>query len=168
LKYAFSDTTCAGIPDRPYDPNNPPDDYLPTPVCEDGYEYNADAGECLRQLACTYSENDFYVASPRNGIQILMNNAVIVDDKDILACEPIKIAGVTYTCGNAMKKTATDTFYEVCQNDATAVDPDGCPSAYHEVNPKTGYCEVPATLSCEEADYTLEGATTPFDDTDDV
>ncbi|MEZ9900207.1 conjugal transfer protein TraN [Vibrio breoganii] len=168
MKYAFADMTCEGIPDRPYDPNNPPDDYLPTPVCEDGYEYNADAGECLRQLACTYSENDFYVASPRNGIQILMNNAVIVDDKDILACEPIKIAGVTYTCGNAMKKTATDTFYEVCQNDATAIDPDGCPSAYHELNPITGHCAVPPILSCEDADYTLEGATTPFEGSDDV
>ncbi|MFA0108468.1 conjugal transfer protein TraN [Vibrio breoganii] len=168
MKYAFADMTCEGIPDRSYDPNNPPEDYLPTPVCEDGYEYDPVAGECLRQLSCTYSENDFYASSPRNGIQILSNNAVIVDDKSILSCQPIKIGGITYTCGNAVNKIATDTFYEVCQNASTAVDPNGCPSPYHEVNQRTGNCEVPPILSCEEVDYTLEGQNTPFDGSDDV
>ncbi|WP_156916968.1 hypothetical protein [Vibrio halioticoli] len=168
LKFAFADMTCEGIPDRAYDPNNTPDDYLPVPTCDYGYTYNVDADMCLKQLSCAYSENDFYAASPRNGIQILTNNTVIADDNSITSCSPITIGSITYTCGEAKKKLATDTFYEVCANDARAITPENCPSLLHEINPKTGYCEVPPSLSCTEPDYTLIGAGTPFDDSDDI
>lgn len=166
LKYAKADMTCEGIPDSPYDAETPPDQYIPVPSCAEGFVYNKQTNQCLKQTGCTYSDNDFYAASPRNGIQILHKNQIQVDDASIPTCVPMTKGGVTYTCGNAMKKVATDTFYEVCTNDTSPVIPNGCPSPDHILNPKTGYCEIPPTPTCPDGVPLVEGDD-PWSITDD-
>lgn len=71
LKYACNDMTCEGIPDSPYNADSPPDQYVPVWSCPTGYYYETNTDQCLKELACTYSANDFYAASPRQGIQIV-------------------------------------------------------------------------------------------------
>ncbi|EPP5738656.1 conjugal transfer protein TraN [Vibrio cholerae] len=154
LKYAKADMTCQGIPESPYDADAPPDQYIPVPSCADGFVYNKQTNQCLKPTGCTYSDNDFYAASSRNGIQVLVGNQVLVDDVSVPTCIPVKKNGVTYTCGEAKKKLATDTFYEVCTNAESPVIPSGCPSPDHTLNPKTGYCEVPPIVTCPDG-FTL-------------
>ncbi|EGR0468570.1 hypothetical protein FG064_16360 [Vibrio cholerae] len=167
LKFARSDMQCAGIPDAPYDEESPPDRYEPIPACPKPYVYNKESGQCLNQTGCAYSDNDFYAASLRNGIQVLVNNSVVVDNSNISSCIPVTQSGMTYTCGNAMKKVATDTFYEVCTNSAVSPEPQSCPSEGHVLNPSTGYCEIPPTPSCKDG-YTLNEGALAFDKTDDT
>ncbi|EPA5448570.1 TPA: conjugal transfer protein TraN [Vibrio cholerae] len=157
LKYAKADMTCQGIPESPYDADAPPDQYIPVPSCADGFVYNKQTNQCLKPTGCTYSDNDFYAASSRNGIQVLVGNQVVVDDASVPTCIPVKKNGVTYTCGEAKKKLATDTFYEVCTNAESPVIPSGCPSPDHTLNPKTGYCEIPPTPTCPEGVPLIEG-----------
>lgn len=168
LKFASADMTCAGIPERPYDPENPPHEYVPVPVCEDGYQYDIEANACLKQTTCAYSESDFYAASERNGIQVLVNNTVLANDENIKDCQPITISNTTYTCGDAVTKLATDTFYEVCQNNIGTLSDNGCPSSLHTINQLTGTCQVAPIVTCEDSDYTPEGQNTRFLLSDDV
>ncbi|EGR4421517.1 conjugal transfer protein TraN [Vibrio cholerae] len=157
LKYAKADMTCQGIPESPYDADAPPDQYIPVPSCADGFVYNKQTNQCLKPTGCTYSDNDFYAASSRNGIQVLVGNQVVVDDASVPTCIPVKKNGVTYTCGEAKKKLATDTFYEVCTNAESPVIPSGCPSPDHTLNPKTGYCEIPPMPICPNGIPLIEG-----------
>jgi hypothetical protein len=167
LKYAKADMTCQGIPESPYDADAPPDQYIPVPSCADGFVYNKQTNQCLKPTGCTYSDNDFYAASSRNGIQVLVGNQVVVDDASVPTCIPVKKNGVTYTCGEAKKKLATDTFYEVCTNAESPVIPSGCPSPDHTLNPKTGYCEIPPTPTCPDGVPLVEG-NDPWSVDDDV
>jgi hypothetical protein len=157
LKYAQADMECEGVPDAPYDEETPPDQYVPISHCLDGYNYNADADLCLKENECSYSESDFYAASYRNGIQILKNNTVLANDETIPNCVPIKVGENAYTCGEAIKKVSTDTFYEVCSNTYTTPLPPGCPDSAHIINPTTTFCEVPPTPSCPEGVPLIEG-----------
>ncbi|GIB31903.1 conjugal transfer protein TraN [Vibrio cholerae] len=157
LKFARSDMQCEGIPDAPYNDQTPPDRYTPIASCPKPYVYNKDTNQCLNQTGCAYSDNDFYAASLRNGIQVLVNNSVVIDNQSISSCIPVTQSGMTYTCGNAMKKVATDTFYEVCTNSVVSPEPQSCPSEGHVLNPATGYCEIPPTPSCPEGYSIVEG-----------
>lgn len=166
LRYARGDMTCEGIPDAPYNEESPPDRYTPVPTCDAGYTYNKKIKQCLKKTGCDYSDNDFYAASYRNGIQVLKANSVIANDPSIPVCVPIVSQGGVYTCGNAKKKIATDTFYEVCTNDAAPVIPASCPDASHSLNPTTGYCEIPPIVECEDG-YDLTEGDIPFSLEDD-
>lgn len=157
LKYARSDMTCEGIPEAPYDDKTPPDRYEPISSCPDGYKFNTESKQCLKETSCAYSDADFYAASYRNGIQILLNDTVIADEASIPSCVPLTKNAVTYTCGDAKKKLATDTFHEVCTNDSAPMQPDSCPSEGHIINPATGYCEIPPIVECEEGYNLIEG-----------
>ncbi|EOX3447472.1 conjugal transfer protein TraN [Vibrio cholerae] len=157
LKFARSDMQCEGIPDAPYNDQTPPDRYTPIASCPKPYVYNKDTNQCLNQTSCTYSDNDFYAASLRNGIQVLVNNSVVIDNQSISSCIPVTQSGMTYTCGNAMKKVATDTFYEVCTNSVVSPEPQSCPSEGHVLNPATGYCEIPPMPICPNGIPLIEG-----------
>ncbi|EKA5635888.1 conjugal transfer protein TraN [Vibrio navarrensis] len=157
LRYAQSDMECVGVPDRPYDPVSPPDRYEPVPSCAEGYYYDKDSKKCLSEPACAYDDNNFYAASHRNGIQVVLNNQVVKDEPNIPICSTIITGSQAYTCGEARKKVATDTFYEVCVNDVDEPTPNTCPSSGHELNENTGFCEVPPITGCEEGFQLIEG-----------
>lgn len=165
LKYARSDMTCEGVPERPFDPESPPDRYYPVTGCPDGYSYNKESDQCLKQLSCDYDDANFYAASIRNGIQVVKANSIIADNKSIGQCLPIEHSGQVYTCGDARNKVGTDTFYEVCTNLATDTTPNSCPDADHSLNPSTGYCEVPPVLECSP-NYALVEGDNKFDPSD--
>lgn len=167
LKYARADMNCKNVPDRPYDADNPPDRYSPVTGCPAGYYYEKNSDLCLKEMSCTYSENDFYVASLRDGIEIVANNTVVVADTSKTQCLPVNKNGMIFTCGAAVKKMATDTFYEVCTNQKAASTPNACPSDSHILNSKTDYCEVPPTVTCP-TDYELVKGDDDFSELDDV
>ncbi len=157
LKYARSDMMCEGIPDAPYNDTSPPDRYTPISGCPEGFTYNKETNQCLQQTGCTYSENDFYAASVRNGVQVLVNNQVVANEPSLPTCIPITKNGIAYSCGEAKKKLASDTFYEVCSNNIAPPVPNSCASAGHILNPATGYCEVPPTPQCLDGYEVVEG-----------
>lgn len=165
LRYAKSDMSCEGVPDAPFNPELPPDQYVPVPTCPDGYSYDSATKKCLKPLRCTYSDGDFFAASPRNGIQVLEGNKLIANDPSIPICTTVVKNSAAYTCGEIQKKLATDSFYEVCSNTVTQSNSSGCPSTSHAINPATNFCEVPPTPSCLEG-YDLFEGVKPFDKTD--
>ncbi|WP_305817279.1 conjugal transfer protein TraN [Photobacterium leiognathi] len=167
LKYARADMNCKNVPDRPFDADNPPDRYSPVTGCPAGYYYEKNSDLCLKEMGCTYSENDFYAASLRDGIEIVANNTVVVADTSKTQCLPVNKNGMIFTCGAAVKKLATDTFYEVCTNQKAASTPNACPSDSHIINSKTDYCEVPPTVTCP-TDYELVKGDDDFSELDDV
>ncbi|AUI88818.1 hypothetical protein BS333_20805 (plasmid) [Vibrio azureus] len=150
LRYAQADMTCEGIPERPFDPVNPPDRYEPVPSCPAGSVYDKTSGKCLAQTACTYSDNDFFAVSRRDGIQVLLNNMVVANEPSVLTCTTLIKNDSAYTCGEARKNVGTDTFYEVCTNTVSEPTPNTCPSDEHELNENTGYCEVPPIVTCSD------------------
>ncbi|BBM67912.1 hypothetical protein VA249_45580 (plasmid) [Vibrio alfacsensis] len=150
LRYAQADMTCVGVPERPFDPENPPDKYEPVPSCPAGFVYDKTTDKCLKQTKCEFSDEDFYVASRRNGVQVVLDNKVIANEPSILSCATIIKNGTAYTCGEARQNIATDTFYEVCTNEIDEPTPDTCPSEEHELNEETGYCEVPPIMACPD------------------
>lgn len=150
LRYAQADMTCVGVPERPFDPENPPDKYEPVPSCPAGFVYDKTTDKCLKQTKCEFSEEDFYVASRRNGVQVVLDNKVIANEPSILSCATIIKNGTAYTCGEARQNIATDTFYEVCTNEIDEPTPDTCPSEEHELNEDTGFCEVPPIMACPD------------------
>ncbi|NAX34447.1 hypothetical protein CAG56_07735, partial [Vibrio sp. V29_P1S30P107] len=157
LRYAQADMECVGIPDRPFDPVNPPDRYAPVPSCDKGFYYDKNSKKCLSEIACAYDDDNFYAASHRNGIQIVINNQIIKDEKNIPICSTIITGSQAYTCGEARKKVATDTFYEVCVNNISKPTPNTCPDDGHELNENTGFCEVPPIVSCPDGFVLIEG-----------
>ncbi len=167
LKYARADMNCKNVPERPYDADNPPDRYSPVTGCPAGYYYEKNSDLCLKEMGCTYSENDYYAASLRDGIEIVTNNTVVVADTSKTQCLPVNKNGMIFTCGAAVKKLATDTFYEVCTNQKATSTPNSCPSESHILNSKTDYCEVPPTVTCP-ADYELVKGDDDFSELDDV
>ncbi len=167
LKYARADMNCKNVPERPYDADNPPDRYSPVTGCPAGYYYEKNSDLCLKEMGCTYSENDYYAASLRDGIEIVANNTVVVADTSKTQCLPVNKNGMIFTCGAAVKKLATDTFYEVCTNQKAASTPNSCPSDSHIINSKTDYCEVPPTVTCP-TDYELVKGDDDFSELDDV
>lgn len=167
LKYARADMNCKNVPERPYDADNPPDRYSPVTGCPAGYYYEKNSDLCLKEMGCTYSENDYYAASLRDGIEIVANNTVVVADTSKTQCLPVNKNGMIFTCGAAVKKLATDTFYEVCTNQKAASTPNSCPSDSHILNSKTDYCEVPPTVTCP-TDYDLVKGDNDFSELDDV
>lgn len=167
LKYARADMNCKNVPERPYDADNPPDRYSPVTGCPAGYYYEKNSDLCLKEMGCTYSENDYYAASLRDGIEIVANNTVVVADTSKTQCLPVNKNGMIFTCGAAVKKMATDTFYEVCTNQKAASTPNSCPSDSHILNSKTDYCEVPPTVTCP-TDYDLVKGDNDFSELDDV
>ncbi|WP_419243515.1 conjugal transfer protein TraN [Photobacterium leiognathi] len=167
LKYARADMNCKNVPERPYDADNPPDRYSPVTGCPAGYYYEKNSDLCLKEIGCTYSENDYYAASLRDGIEIVANNTVVVADTSKTQCLPVNKNGMIFTCGAAVKKLATDTFYEVCTNHKATSTPNSCPSDSHILNSKTDYCEVPPTVTCP-ADYELVKGDDDFSELDDV
>ncbi|HBC3492422.1 TPA: conjugal transfer protein TraN [Vibrio alginolyticus] len=158
LRYAQADMTCEGIPERPFDPTNPPDRYEPVPTCPTGAVYDKTTNKCLKQTACEYSDNDFYAVSRRDGIQVLMNNTVVANEPSVLTCTTLIKNGTAYTCGEARKNVGTDTFYEVCTNTVSEPTPNTCPSDEHELNENTGYCEVPPIVTCPDGFVLVQGS----------
>ena len=158
LRYAQADMTCEGIPERPFDPVNPPDRYEPVPSCPAGSVYDKTSGKCLTQTACTYSDNDFFAVSRRDGIQVLLNNMVVANEPSVLTCTTLINNGTAYTCGEARKNLGTDTFYEVCTNTVSEPTPNTCPSDEHELNENTGYCEVPPIVTCPDGFVLVQGS----------
>ncbi|MGR5178830.1 conjugal transfer protein TraN [Vibrio mediterranei] len=167
LKYARSDMSCAGVPERPFDPESPPDRYYPVTGCPDGFAYDKNLDKCLSQTGCDYDDANFYAASHRNGIQVVKNNAVVVDNNSVTQCIPVQQDALAYTCGNAVQKQETDVFYEVCTNKLAATIPNSCPNESHELNSTTGYCEVPPHMECPD-NYELIEGNDEFDPTDDT
>ncbi|NOI31847.1 conjugal transfer protein TraN [Vibrio coralliilyticus] len=157
LKYARSDMTCEGIPEAPYNEDSPPDRYAPIPSCGEGYTFNSVSQECLIETGCSYTDDDFYAASPRNGVQIVVNDQIIANETSLSSCTPLTLGGITYTCGEPQKKLSTDTYYEVCTNDASPMTPNTCPSEGHLLNPDTGYCEVAPVPTCPDGVPLVEG-----------
>ncbi|MDW2302547.1 conjugal transfer protein TraN [Vibrio alginolyticus] len=158
LRYAQADMTCEGIPERPFDPVNPPDRYEPIPSCPAGSVYDKISGKCLTQTACTYSDNDFFAVSRRDGIQVLLSNMVVANEPSVLTCTTLIKNGTAYTCGEARKNVGTDTFYEVCTNTVSEPTPNTCPSDEHELNENTGYCEVPPIVTCPDGFVLVQGS----------
>ncbi len=167
LRYAQADMTCEGIPERPFDPVNPPDRYEPIPSCPAGSVYDKTSGKCLTQTACTYSDNDFFAVSRRDGIQVLLNNMVVANEPSVLTCTTLIKNGTAYTCGEARKNVGTDTFYEVCTNTVSEPTPNTCPSDEHELNENTGYCEVPPIVTCPSG-FVLHQGSDIWSSEDDV
>lgn len=167
LKYANADMKCEGVPERPFDPESPPDRYTPIPSCATGYEYSKEADMCLKATQCAYSDSDFYAAGHRNGIQAVSRGAVLINDSQIPTCVPVENNGSVYTCGEAQKKVATDTFYSICQNEQGSKIPNGCPDPDHELNTTTGYCEVPPSGTCPDG-YEFQEGGDPFSKLDDL
>lgn len=167
LKYAKSDMNCQGIPDRPYDEQNPPDRYYPITTCQEGYTYNVEKKICLKPTRCDYSDNDFYAASMRDGIQVLKTGRVVAENASIGQCVPIIEGDTAYTCGDAQQRLGTDTFYSVCTNSTAAANPRGCPSEGHVLNETNGLCEVAPIAKCEDGYDLIEGDD-PFSREDDV
>lgn len=157
LKYARSDMSCAGVPERPFDPESPPDRYYPVPGCPDGFSYDKNLDKCLSQTGCDYDDANFYAASYRNGIQVVKNNAVVVDNNSVTQCIPVQQDALAYTCGNAVQKQETDVFHEVCTNKLASTIPNSCPNESHELNSTTGYCEVPPVSICPDGLPLVEG-----------
>ncbi|MEZ8329184.1 conjugal transfer protein TraN [Vibrio splendidus] len=150
LKWAKNDMDCEGVPDAPYDPVSPPDQYTPIESCADGYQYYPDTKQCLKQISCDYGDNDFYAAGEREGIQVVKNGSVLVENDSIPVCVPVSKNGQTFTCGDAMKKLSTDTFHEVCTSQVGSVISKGCPNDEHELDPVSGFCEIPPVVECPD------------------
>lgn len=166
LRYAQNDLACQGVPDAPFNPNSPPDQYIPVPTCPEGYKYDVDMKKCLQRLRCDYSENDFYAVSPRLGIEVLSGGRVVKADMRIPVCSTVVSGNRAYTCGEIQKKTGSDSFYEVCTNAVTNSIPASCPSTSHAINPATGFCEVPPVSSCPYG-YNLVSGSDIFSSSDD-
>lgn len=166
LKWAKNDMDCEGVPDAPYDPVSPPDQYTPIESCADGYQYYPETKQCLKQISCDYGDNDFYAAGQREGIQVVKNGSVLVENDSIPVCVPVSKNGQTFTCGDAMKKLSTDTFHEVCTSQVGSVISKGCPNDEHHLNPISGFCEIPPTVECDNGYDLIEGAN-KFDFLDD-
>ncbi|GMQ49662.1 conjugal transfer protein TraN [Vibrio sp. 10N] len=166
LKYARSDMSCVGVPERPFDPESPPDRYYPVEGCAEGYVYNATLDKCLSNLGCDYDDANFYAASHRNGIQVVKQNAVIADNSSVTQCIAVQKGQQAYTCGNAVQRLGTDVFHEVCTSDVDGTIPNSCPNNEHDLNSLTGYCEVPPILECPE-NYELVEGDNKFDYLDD-
>lgn len=167
LKYARSDMSCLGVPERPFDEESPPDRYYPIEGCAEGFVYNATLDKCLSNLGCDYDDANFYAASYRDGIQVVKQNSVIADNGSVTQCIPVQQGNYAYTCGNAQQRVGTDTFYEVCTNEVAATVPNSCPSDSHSLNTTTGYCEVPPSPSCPD-DYELVEGNDEWSTDDDV
>ena len=167
LKWAKNDMDCEGVPDAPYDPVSPPDQYTPIESCADGYQYYPDTKQCLKQISCDYGDNDFYAAGEREGIQVVKNGSVLVENDSIPVCVPVSKNGQTFTCGDAMKKLSTDTFHEVCTSQVGSVVSKGCPNDEHELDPVSGFCEIPPVVECPEGYNLIEG-NNPFEISDDI
>ncbi|MFA0393501.1 conjugal transfer protein TraN [Vibrio sp. 10N.222.54.A1] len=157
LKWAKNDMDCEGVPDAPYDPVSPPDQYTPIESCADGYQYYPETKQCLKQISCDYGDNDFYAAGEREGIQVVKNGSVLVENDSIPVCVPVSKNGQTFTCGDAMKKLSTDTFHEVCTSQVGSVIPNGCPNDEHDLNPVSGFCEIPPIATCPAGVPLIEG-----------
>lgn len=157
LKWAKNDMDCEGVPDAPYDPVSPPDQYTPIESCADGYQYYPDTKQCLKQISCDYGDNDFYAAGEREGIQVVKNGSVLVENDSIPVCVPVSKNGQTFTCGDAMKKLSTDTFHEVCTSQVGSVISKGCPNDEHDLNPVSGFCEIPPIATCPAGVPLIEG-----------
>ena len=157
LKWAKNDMDCEGVPDAPYDPVSPPDQYTPIESCADGYQYYPDTKQCLKQISCDYGDDDFYAAGEREGIQVVKNGSVLVENDSIPVCVPVSQNGQTFTCGDAMKKLSTDTFHEVCTSQVGSVISKGCPNDEHHLNPVSGFCEIPPIATCPAGVPLIEG-----------
>lgn len=168
LSWARNDMKCEGVPNAPYNADSPPDQYNPIPTCaNEGYIYYPSTQQCIKQIDCDYSENDFYVTSQRDGIQLVKNASILVENQNLPVCVPVSKNGQTYTCGDAMKKAGTDTFHQICTSAITDVIPHGCPNDEHILNPQTGFCEVPPIPVCPDGYHIIEG-NDPFSVDDDV
>ncbi len=148
LTFAKNDMKCVNQPDNIYNPDYPVDEYLPVPVCPDGYKFDTTTSQCLKQESCNYDESNFYAVDPRKGIEVLFQANSIVQSSDVKKCSSVKNGDSIFTCGTEKKKVGTDSFHEVCRNKFTNQNGIGCPDSTHELDPVSGFCRVVPVKTC--------------------
>lgn len=156
LTYAASDMTCTGFGETAYQEDDVSDNYTPTYVCEDGWEWDGDAELCIKNKMCSYDSNNYYVSSIRNGTEVMANGSIVVSDSSASYCRnQYDGSGKLYTCGTLQEKVGTDNYYAVCSSESQDASEFGCPSETHEI--KNGVCVVKPIPTCETDFSLVEG-----------
>ncbi|KLV03489.1 hypothetical protein ABT56_18815 [Photobacterium aquae] len=164
LKYAKADMQCENVPESPYQPESPPDEYYPIPVCKDGFLYDVLTDKCLQKKSCEFDNSNFYSVDLRSGIEVKARGNVIADSDDVRECSPIENGDVIYTCGTEKKRESTKIDHEICTNIYDHKTEIGCPDKGHAVHPANGLCNVLPVYQCESGSALVDKGGNKFDD----